>query len=557
MKYFYLLFFMLLQLLTVSANPVLPGQWRILNLEDGSQVEAELKGDEFCHFWQTADGRCFVETSTAGVYQPAILTDLQNRSFNNRKANIEPAKRRTRTIIGGDHQPYVGKKKGLLLLVDFQNKKFEDDHTPDLYKDIANKVGFTSDLGFVGSMKDYFMAQSGDQFELEFDVVGPLTMPKTYGYYGANTQGNDTNPRLMIGTACEMADEYVNFKDYDWDDDGEVDLVYVIYAGLGEAAGGDANTIWPHKSALHFTYGDPLQFDGVKVDTYACGPELTVKRTYTGTKTIIEGIGTICHEFSHCLGLPDVYDTSYGGGYGMDAWDLMNSGSYNGDSYIPAGYTSYEKFYCGWLQPIELKNDTTITGMKPLSEGGEAYIIYNDANRNEYYLLENRQLTGWDAAIPGHGLLVIHVDYDSLAWQYNFVNNYTSYPKYNNHERLTVIAADNNRSSSDAATDAYPYQDNNSLTNISLPRAELYNLNPDGIHYTSKPITNIKEENGLISFEFKNEVKNRSSETAIRSISSASDKRKTIYNLQGRDMGTNPSALPKGIYIIDGKKVVK
>ena len=241
----------------------------------------------------------------------------------------------------------------------------------------------------------------------------------------------------------------------------------------------------------------------------------------------------------------------------MNAWDLMCSGSYNGNSYIPAGFTSYEKMYCGWYQPIVLNNDTIVKDMKPLSEGGEFYIIYNDAHPDEYYLLENRQKTGWDAALPGNGLLVIHVDYDPLPWQYNFVNNYTSYPNYNNHERYTVIAADNNRGSNDVATDTYPYNDNDSLTNTSLPRAELYNLNPDGIHYTSKPITKIRQENGLVSFEFKNQVKNRSSETAIRSISAASNVRRTIYNLQGRNMGTNASALPKGIYIIDGKKVVK
>ena len=464
----------------------------------------------------------------------------------------------TRSVIGGTHEPYIGKKKGLILLVDFTNKKFEDDHTLDLYKDITNKVGFKSDLGFVGSVKDYFLAQSGGQFELDFDVIGPLTMPKTYGYYGANTQGDDTNPGLMIATACEMADEFVNFKDYDWDGDGEVDQVFVIYAGLGEAAGGDANTIWPHEWKLQYNdYGKTLQLDDVTINTYACGPELTVKRSYTGTTTVIEGIGTICHEFSHCLGLPDVYDTAYGGGYGMNAWDLMCSGSYNGNSYIPAGFTSYEKMYCGWYQPIVLNNDTIVKDMKPLSEGGEFYIIYNDAHPDEYYLLENRQKTGWDAALPGNGLLVIHVDYDPLPWQYNFVNNYTSYPNYNNHERYTVIAADNNRGSNDVATDTYPYNDNDSLTNTSLPRAELYNLNPDGIHYTSKPITKIRQENGLVSFEFKNQVKNRSSETAIRSISAASNERRTIYNLQGRNMGTNASALPKGIYIIDGKKVVK
>ena len=558
MKHFYFLFIMLLQVVAVSGNPALPGQWKMLTLADGSQVNAELKGDKFCHYWQTSDGRCFSEKNTTGVYELVSLQELQKNALEKRVPHKVMNRYSTRSIIGGEHEPYTGKKKGLILLVDFTNKKFEDDHTPELYNDIANKVGFQSDLGFIGSVKDYFLAQSGGLFELDFDVVGPLSMPKTYGYYGANTKGDDTNPGLMIATACEMADEYVDFKDYDWDGDGEVDQVFVIFAGLGEAAGGDANTIWPHEWHLQYNdYGKTLTLDDVIIDTYACGPELSIMQSYTGYKTVIEGIGTICHEFTHCLGIPDIYDTAYGGGYGMGAWDLMSSGSYNGNSYIPAGFTSYEKMYCGWSQPIELKNDTTITDMKPLSEGGESYIIYNDANRNEYYLLENRQKTGWDAAIPGNGLLVIHVDYDPICWQYNFVNNYTSHPEYNDHERLTVIAADNNRNTSDAATDAYPYKEKDSLTNNSLPRAELYNLNPDGIHYTSKPITNIKQENGLVSFVFKNQVKNKSDETGIKNVLSIPENRKYIYALRGRNLGTDASALPKGVYIIDGKKVVK
>ena len=554
MKHFYFLFIMLLQVVAVSGNPALPGQWKMLTLADGSQVNAELKGDKFCHYWQTSDGRCFSENNTSGVYELVSLQELQKNALEKRAPHKVMNRYSTRSIIGGEHEPYTGKKKGLILLVDFTNKKFEDDHTPELYNDIANKVGFQSDLGFVGSVKDYFLAQSGGLFELDFDVIGPLTMPKTYGYYGANTQGNDTNPGLMIATACEMADEYVDFKDYDWDGDGEVDQVFIIFAGLGEAAGGDVNTIWPHEWHLQYNdYGKTLKLDDVIIDTYACGPELTVVKK----QTVIEGIGTICHEFTHCLGIPDVYDTSYGGGYGMGAWDLMSSGSYNGNSYIPAGFTSYEKMYCGWKQPIELKNDTTITDMKPLSEGGESYIIYNDANKNEYYLLENRQKTGWDAAIPGNGLLVIHVDYDPICWQYNFVNNYTSHPEYNDHERLTVIAADNNRNTSDAATDVYPYKDKDSLTNNSLPRAELYSLNPDGIHYTSKPITNIKQENGLVSFVFKNQVKNKPQDTGIKNVFTIQENRKHIYDLRGRNLGTDASALPKGVYIIDGKKVVK
>ena len=523
MKKISLLLLLLSQALMLSA---MPDQWQSATLPDGTLLRSELAGSGFRHY------------------------------------HVAPDKRRTRSAIGGDHEPYIGKKKGLILLVDFTNKQFEADHTPQLYNDMANKVGFTSDMGFVGSIKDYFLAQSGGQFELDFDVVGPLSMPKTYGYYGANTQGDDTNPGLMVATACEMADEFVDFKDYDWDGDGEVDQVFVIYAGLGEAAGGDANTIWPHEWHLQYNdYGKTLTLDGVVIDTYACGPELTVKYNYSTQTVITQGIGTICHEFSHCLGLPDVYDTAYGGGYGMQSWDVMASGGYNGDQFIPAGFTSYEMMYCGWRQPIELKNDTVVRDMKPLSEGGDFYIIYNDANKNEYYLLENRQQTKWDAALPGTGLLVIHVDYDETAWKYNFVNNFTSYPDYNNHERYTVIAADNSRNTSDVATDPFPYKEKDSLTNNSLPRAELYNLNPDGIHYTSKPITNIKQENGLISFEFRNLVKNGNTDPGATGITTypmlPPDDRQTIYDLHGRPMGTDPNALPKGIYIIGGKKVVK
>ena len=236
----------------------------------------------------------------------------------------------------------------------------------------------------------------------------------------------------------------------------------------------------------------------------------------------------------------------------------MSSGSYNGNSFSPAGYTSYERMYCGWKQPIELKNDTVVSNMKAIGDGGDFYIIYNDANRNEYYLLENRQQKGWDEALPGSGLLVLHVDYDEELWHYNLVNNTTSYDGYNTHQRCTIIPADNSLISSveDAANDPFPYAGNDSLTNKSLPRAELYNLNPDGIHYTSKPITNIKLTDGEISFKFQNLV--GSGTSGIQwGIKPDATEPAIIYTLDGRNLGTNPSALPKGIYIIGGRKVVR
>lgn len=549
---------MLIQVATASSIPARPGQWKLITLTNGLQIKAELKGDEFAHYWMSEDGKCFAETEEPGIYQPANMTKLQQIAYEKRaiRANAH-TKGLTRAIIGDKHEPYIGKKKGLIILVDFQNKKFKDEHTPELYNDILNKVGFTSELGFKGSVKDYFLSQSYGQFELDFDVIGPLTMPKTYGYYGANTQGNDTNPGLMVATACEMADEFVNYQDYDWDGDGEVDQVFVIFAGLGEAAGGDANTIWPHEWHLQYSdYKKTLTLDKTVIDTYACGPEL-IQRGYNENSIGIEGIGTICHEFTHCLGLPDMYDTS-GSNFGMYTWDLMSSGSYNGNSFSPAGYTSYERMYCGWKQPIVLKNDTVVTDMKAIGDGGDFYIIYNDAHPDEYYLLENRQQSGWDEALPGSGLLVLHIDYDEQLWRYNLVNNTTSYDGYNTHQRCTIIPADNSlvSSANDAAHDPFPYGEKDSLTNKSLPRAELYNLNPDGIHYTSKPITNIKLTDGEISFKFQNLV--GSGTTGIKwGIKPEATEPAIIYTLDGRNMGTNPSALPKGIYIINGRKVVK
>lgn len=559
MKKVILLLFLAAISLTVHAIPARPGQWKLLTLKDGVTVNAELQGDEFAHYWMSAEGTCYVESKTPGIFEPTTLFWLQQQAAEKRQMRALMQRAKTRTVIGGEHEPYIGKKKGLILLVDFQNKKFLEEHTHDLYNDILNKVGFSSDEGFKGSVKDYFLSQSYGQFELDFDVVGPLTMPKTYGYYGANTQNNDTNPGLMIATACEMADEFVNFKDYDWDGDGEVDQVFVLFAGLGEAAGGDVNTIWPHEWVLQSSdYGKTLTLDDVIIDTYACGPELT-KRGRSESTIGIDGIGTICHEFSHCLGLPDMYDTSSEKvrNYAMSNWDVMSSGSYNGGSFSPAAFTSYERMYCGWRQPVVLEKDVVVTDMKAIDDGGDFYIIYNDAAPKEYYLLENRQQKGWDEGVAGSGLLVLHVDFDEELWMYNLVNNTTSYDGYNSHQRCTIIPADNNFGNNDIATDVYPFNEKDSLTNNSLPRAELYNLNPDGIHYTSKPISKIRMENGVISFEFKNMVKG-SPETAIKAtaiheIQNSSE----IYDLRGRSLGTDAGKLGKGVYIQGGKKIVR
>jgi len=475
--------------LTAAAIPAKRGQWKDVRLADGTTVRVEMRGDEHLHYWQSADGRVFQEDSLTGFYQPRNIAELLKKS-QARRSQVRRLQQTRRQQAAKRQASFQGVKKGLIILAEFQNLTFQAGHDKALYNRIANERGFTNEMGFKGSVKDYFIDQSEGQFELDFDVVGPVTVSQEYAYYGKNdSHGDDVNPGQMIYEAVSLAKDSVDFRPYDWDGDGEVDQVFVVYAGVGEAQNqSQKNSIWPHMWDLQSAYGKTLTFNGVTVNTYACSSELSYG-------TSIDGIGTFCHEFSHCMGFPDLYDTGDEGNFGMSSWSLMDYGSYNGDAFVPCGYTSYERMVCGWKMPIELTEETTVDDMLAINEGGNTYVIYNGGNKNEYYLLENRQLTGWDRELPGHGLLVMHVDYDAYAWYNNEVNN------YGDHQRCTIFHADNRDGWYDESYDPYPYRSNDSLTNLSKPAAKVYRANTDGSNYMNRGIRNIKESaDGVISF---------------------------------------------------------
>lgn len=510
---------------------------------DGSVLTVMLRGDENFHYTSTEDGQPLVQRAD-GAYCYATLDsngkltasaqvahDVESRgaaelSFLNyytaesqkvRSLGMERAKQRNarrmarlanrgvvdasgkpvRRIMagatGGEGIGVTGKRKGLVILVNFKDKKMQSKHTQAEWNDYFNKVGYNK-YGNNGSVHDYFYAQSYGKLDLEFDVIGPVTVSKNMASYGANdAQGNDIDPAGMIKEACELAyaKEKMDMSQYDWDGDGAVDQVYVIYAGYGEAAGGEKNTIWPHEWDIEGG-GYSLVLGGQRIRTYACSSELN-----GGYGTDISGIGTACHEFSHCMGIPDFYDTAGGGCFGMDAWDLMDYGSYGGDGYEPTGYNTYEKWVSGWIEPTILTEPCYIKNMKPLSDAPEACVVFNEANKNEYYIFENRQLKGTDVALPNHGMLVIHVDYDQKVWFDNEVNN-TS-----NHQRFTVVPADNKLTSETVSGDTYPGTTKSTeLTDTSKPAATLFNANSDGRKFLGKPVTEITEKDGLISFTF-------------------------------------------------------
>lgn len=578
---------------TALAMPAKQGK-KVLTLADGTQVTATLVGDEFMNWWESADGMKYVANED-GKYVAANI-EVMKAAAEQRRAPISEARAKRiqavqasknaetlagplRSELGSDHITYEGKKKGIIILVDFSNQKFQDGHGNEYYNRVANERNLKHEDGYIGSVSDWFLAQSNGKFELDFDVKGPYHLKHTVSYYGKNGADGrtDTYVGRMIKDACDFAvEDGVNFNDYDWDGDGYADQVFVLYAGLGENAGGTSETVWPHEYKVRYTsIGKPLSYtaDGKgKVDTYACANEKELVLNENGQFTSeqkLSGIGTICHEFSHCLGYPDMYDVAMNGqagsNYGMGFFDVMCSGSYNGDGFIPCNYTGYERMYAGWTEPIVLEEPTTVTSMKSASDYGRPFVVYNDKNHKEYYVLENRQLQGWDAAIYANGLMITHVDYDATVWSNNAVNSSAS-----DHQRCTIFHADND----DLETyygiigDLYPYINskgvvaNDELTDSSSPAANLYNINADGTKFMGKPITEIKRNgDGTMSFLFMDGSDDNIADntTAIANVKAdfATTTDNRVYSIDGRYLGNDINKLGKGLYITGGKKVVK
>jgi hypothetical protein len=351
-----------------------------------------------------------------------------------------------------------------------------------------------------------------------------------------------------------------------------VDEVFVVYAGKSESDTSDKNAIWPHMWNMEEAIGKPYIINGMAINVYACANELAKSGR-------INGIGTFCHEFSHCLGFPDFYDIIYRGAFGMNDFDLMSGGSHAGNGFRPVGYTAYEKMMCGWQEPIVLSDhDADIDSVKPISEHGSTYIIYNDAHPDEFYMIENRQKTGWDKSYPAAGMMITHVDFDSEVWVNNIPNTILTLEEAlamkltcgNDHQRMTLFHADDDDDSkywsaissyyskNTLNTDLYPYQANDSLTATSSPAATLFNNNSKGTKLMESAILDIRQnDDGTMSFRYR---ASHPVSDGIKTVDNAAQRPDIVYDLQGRRIanGTSPnSALPTGIYIVNGKKYAK
>ena len=586
-----LLFLLILLAGSMMAVPALR-EWRSCVQPDGTVVDLMLVGDENYHYYMTRDGLvvlaredgAFVYASvSASKLQPTgrMAHDPANRIDGEVAGTItmamaekaRPQKRRsvagTRRRALGKPSMVIGKQKMLVVLANFSDAVFIDyteadggRATRDRYDAIFNKEGYTNDTyQAIGSVRDYFLDQSGGRFDLSFDVVGPVQLEKPTSYYGSNKSINDKHAPEIVVDCCQAVADSVDFSEYDNDGDGMVDQVFVLYAGYGESTGGLAETIWPHMWSLQDAVVEnhlqlpELWLDGVQVNVYACSNELAGK-----TRQREMGIGVVCHELSHCFGLPDLYDFSEQHLYGLGFWDVLDMGCYGGYKnlgWVPVGYNSYERHFLGWLDFAVLSTDTTVVGQRALGEGGEAFIVPNDAYPDEFYILENRSQSGWDASLPGAGLLVAHVDYDSLLWATNNVN---SVGAMNDHPRYQLFHACD---SVEEGGEAYPSQNNDSLTDFSSPAAELYHENIDGERLMHKSITHITrdEDDGEVSFEFRNlnllsAIRSAPPHSASSFTSLPGSSTYIYYNLQG--MPISSSHPPRGIHIVrkpDGKYI--
>ena len=534
--------------IVVLAVPAKRGQWITITVADGSKTEAELIGDENGHCWQTADGRLYVPDTEVNGWREIDKNDFERRQAESiaKRNSIRLGRLRkasSRREVFGEPTDYTGNHKALIILVNYTDVSFKEANDREFFNRMTNEKGFLSGR-FNGSIHDYFYDQSNGLLDLHFDVVGPVTLSHETKYYGANdNDGIDLRAGEMIAEACMLIKDSVDFSLYDWDGDGEIENLYVVYAGYGEADNSYTmpNTIWPHQWELSESdYGKKLQIDNTLIDTYACGSELNASGA-----TI--GIGTMCHEFSHCLGLPDLYNTQKSNTYTtIDSWSLMNYGLYNNGGYTPPSYTSHERYFCGWQKPVELYNDTTVTGMASISDYGDTYIYHNPACNDEYIIISNIRKKGWDRYAAGSGMMIMHIDYDYNAWAANAPNNDGS------HERCTLYLAKNRtKNIGSSSTDLWGGS-NTSFSDTSDTPARFYNPDSDGNYLAHIEISDITSySDGTMGFTFKN---HNIKADAIRDVKTRRvNSDNSIYTPDGRRVDR---VSKKGLYIVGGRKVV-
>ena len=428
-----------------------------------------------------------------------------------------------------------------VILVTYQDQDFSMSNPYEHYDSLFNVKGY-NERNANGCVADYFRDQSNGMFNVKFDIIGPVRVAQSVKSKSSDNQGGEV---FHDATQIALDSLKVDFSPYDWDGDGEVDQIIFVSAGYcANGSGGTKNGyLWPNTGSF---YPIIRTADGLELSNYTASAE----KWYNDIPC---GLGTICHEYCHCFGLPDLYPTDKSSFSVVDEWDLMDGGNYTCWGWSPPNLSAMEKLVLGWITPEEITGPAKVKNLKPLAEGGKCYrsTILGD----EYYLLENRQQSGWDFGAPGKGLLVTYVNYSSTTWRWNSVNtswkknyhiipadgmDYDAWEDFVEAMGMTEYEDDANRfRRHHLSTSPYPVK--NDSTDVHECSLSPYSF------------TNIKmASDGSISFEI---VKGETGIEGVKEeVKSEGVKSEKWYDLQGRLLLGKPQR--KGLYIRNGKKEI-
>lgn len=569
---------------------------------DGSQLTIRLHGDEHFSWYSTADDVLLVQVGSnyyvaqveedgtlkatpqlahnageRGTVEEQVINNQNKEKFLNLLYAEPQALAKPIGTVTPAYFPHTGSPKALVILVEFQDVKFKTSDPVATFTHYlkgadgeaapkANNAYVTNvTKGMVnhGSVSQYFNDMSKGQFTPQFDIVGPVTVSNNSAYYGGNFgNSTDTNFAKMIAEACKNVSNTVNFADYDQNNDGYVDLVYIIYAGYSESfSGNSSDCLWP-KSGTNKFYepgtNNLLMLDGKQICRYGINNELNATPSdWIDGKPLLNGIGLFCHEFSHTMGLPDLYptvETSRVDNQNPEYWDLMDGGEYTYNGYFPTPYSPWEMDVMGWTTPIELGDEAKQVSLNSYASDRTAYKI--NGENNEYLLIQNIQTDGWWGGITKAfktGMLVWRIDYPyDVVSLGNRLNNEIGKPnvmivpadgyvisEYN------VTDDDESKAKYKASLKADPFPGAN-----NVPELLSVKLNKSILE---KPFYNIKETNGVITFDY---LKDYATGIDSPVIQQNQEKDTRIFTLDGRYLGTDASQLTKGVYIIGKKKVI-
>jgi immune inhibitor A len=518
----------------------------VIKQSDGTEITVYAYGDCDNHWYATADGVLLyhegfdyfvakVDADGNLVPTKQLAHEMTQRSAaevklvkaQNRKLFYDK-KKETSARLAPRKEPvendetlffHTGSPKALVILAEFTDSVFKDSDPKSVFEQylnadvIDNTVGNSTVGRNYGSVKKYFSDMSFGTFTPQFDIYGPYQMSQKLKYYG---DGDKDHMDRLIPELCQLADADIDFSQYDQNNDGKVDLVYIICASYSQSwTQNSSDCIWPKSgSAANYGKTDFGIYDGKGVYRFGVHTELNA---YPGAFTQpyrINGVGLFCHEFSHCLGLPDIYPTTKTAqtalNPGMENWDLMDGGEYVYNGYYPTEYTAWEREAMGWIT-IEELTDSGDVELVNIDRGGKAYRIRNENHPNEYFIIQNIQQDKWNAYQEGHGMIVFHVDYDQTIFNNNKVNDIPGIP------RMSIVPADGKVLSSynvDNVTitsrDYYtelagdPFPGTSNVTQLD----ETMDLPNFQVHYgetINKAFHNITETEGVVRFKFIND----------------------------------------------------